>query len=301
MISKGFAINLAPTGVVANKRMTSRIPVSHEEILLDVAECLELGVQLIHLHARDENEKQTSDPEPYGRLIESIRKLPGGQEAILCVTTSGRCAAGLGFRSRVLDLDGDMKPDMASLTLSSMNFMQSASMNAPGTVRALAQKMQENGIRAELEVFDLGMANFAQVLVKEGLLTSPCYVNLLLGNISSAQTELLHSGTLLASLPEGCFVSIAGLGRYQLQANLLGLMFADGVRTGLEDNIWLDQARQQLAANADLVRRILQMAAKLERPLLPRAELRKILKMEKNRQRNEQYSTTRQIPSATCS
>jgi len=274
-----FIINLACTGVVPTRAMSPHVPISHAEIVDDVAQCLEMGIQMLHLHARDASGVQTSDPEPYGRLIEAIRQLPGGKELALCVTTSGRQGADFATRARVLDLQGSAKPDMASLTLSSMNFVQSASINAPDTIRRLAARMQERGIRPELEVFDLGMANFARILLKEGLVTAPLYVNVLLGNVAGAQAEALQLAAILAALPEDCIISVAGLGRFQSTANGLGLLLADGVRVGLEDNLWQDTARSQHASNPALVARILRLGLELERPVATRAEVRQRLRL----------------------
>jgi uncharacterized protein (DUF849 family) len=257
--------------------MSPHVPLTHAEIIDDVARVLEQGVQMVHLHARDSAGLQTGDPEPYGRLIEAIRQLPGGRDAVLCVTTSGRKSADFELRARVLSLDGAAKPDMASLTLSSLNFVQSASINAPDTIRSLAARMQRQNIRPELEVFDLGMANFIKVLLKEGLLSAPLYVNVLLGNIAGAQADALHLAAILAALPDGCIVSVAGVGLCQLTANGLGLLLTDGVRVGLEDNLWFDTARSVKASNAALVERVLRLAAELERPLATRAETRKRL------------------------
>lgn len=272
-----FIINLACTGVIPTRAMSQHIPLSHSEILDDVSQCLAQGVQMVHLHARDDKGMQTSDPQRYGRLIESIRQLPGGKDAVLCVTTSGRQATDFELRASVLALDGKARPDMASLTLSSLNFAQSASLNAPDTIRRLAERMQQFGIRPELEVFDLGMANFARVLLKEGLVNAPLYVNVLLGNIAGAQADALHLAAILAALPPDCIVSVAGIGRSQLTANGLGLLLADGVRVGLEDNLWFDTARAQLASNGALVARIKRLATEFERPLTPPRQLRKRL------------------------
>ncbi|MDP2268151.1 MAG: 3-keto-5-aminohexanoate cleavage protein, partial [Deltaproteobacteria bacterium] len=195
--------------------MNPHVPINHHEIVEDVGRCLEMGVQMVHLHARDAEGVQTSDPEPYGRLIEAIRKLPGGKEAVLCVTTSGRKDARFETRSRVLDLDGDMKPYMGSLTLSALNFQQSASVNAPDTIRQLAERMLERGIRPELEVFDLGMANFLRVLLPENKVMAPLYVNVLLGNVAGAQADALALAAITAALPSEAIVSIAGIGRSQ--------------------------------------------------------------------------------------
>lgn len=270
----GLIINLAPTGCVASKDNTPYLPVTHTEIVEDVAECLELGIQMVHLHVRDDDGRHSSDPERYGRLIESIRELPGGRELIICVSTSGRHDPGYESRSRVLDLDGNMKPDMASLTLSSLNFMRDASVNAPDTVRKLAAKMLENGIKPELEIFDLGMANMAEVLIKEGHIHSPVYANIMLGNIASAQASLLHVSSILASLPKDWTVSLAGLGRAQLTANMLGILYTNGVRVGLEDNLWCDSGRQHLATNGSLVKRICRLANEYDRCLMDKNTFR---------------------------
>ncbi len=272
--SSPYLINLALTGMVPTRAMSASVPLAHQEIIDDIAPALELGVHMLHLHARDADGAPTSDPEPFGRLIESIRQLPGGREVVVCVTTSGRNDPGFAGRSRVLDLDGDMKPDMASLTLSSLNFTGQASVNAPQTIRSLAERMMERGIRPELEVFDLGMANFLQVLIKEGLLRAPYYVNVLLGNIAGAQADPLQFAALRQHVPEQAVVAVAGLGRAQMTANALGLLFADGVRTGLEDNLWMDGARKVPATNVALVQRTIALARELQRPMASREQVR---------------------------
>lgn len=272
-------VNLACTGVIPTRAMSPHVPLSVSEVVDDVARCMELGVQMVHLHARDADGVQTADPEPYGRMVEAIRRLPGGRDLIVGVTTSGRKDSSFESRARVLELDGDARPDMGSLTLSSLNFLQSASINQPQTIRQLAQRMLERGIKPELEVFDAGMANFARVLQAEGLVAASPYVNVLLGNIASAQADLLQFAATLSALPPGCTVCVAGIGRQQLGANGLGLLAADGVRVGLEDNLWQDRGRTTHASNASLVRRVVEQAALFERPLLPARELRQRLGM----------------------
>jgi uncharacterized protein (DUF849 family) len=64
-------------------------------------------------------------------------------------------------------LSGDEKPQMASLTLSSLNFVTSASVNQPDIIMRLAAKMRKKGIKPELEVFDLGMVNYTHYLIKK--------------------------------------------------------------------------------------------------------------------------------------
>jgi uncharacterized protein (DUF849 family) len=170
-----------------------------------------------------------------------------------------------------------MKPDMASLTLSSLNFLKSASVNEPEVIRNLAKKMMDRGIKPELEIFDLGMANFAHVLAKEGLINAPAYANLLFGNIAGVQTSLSQVGALAAALPAEWIICFAGIGRFQLQANILGVLYASGVRVGLEDNIFFDSDRRKLATNLELVDRVIRISEEYERPLMPLSQARELI------------------------
>lgn len=273
-IGEKFIINLACTGVIPTKAMNESVPITTDEIVSDVNRAIELGVQMVHIHARDDFGVQTSNPQRYGEIISAIRALPGGRELIVGVTTSGRLDSSFETRAQVLDLAGDMKPDMASLTLSSLNFAQSASINEPQTIRQLAERMLDQGIKPELEVFDIGMANFIHVLAKEKLIEPPYYVNILLGNITGAQPNLLQLAAILSALPAETIVGIAGLGRFQLESNGLAILVADAARVGLEDNIWFDNQREHLATNSMLTERVIAQAAQFYRTLMTRGEAR---------------------------
>src|SRR6476646_2100996 len=98
-------------------------------------------------------------------------------------------------------------------------------------VRALADRMKERGIRPELEIFDLGMANYAKYLLDRGFLQPPVYANVFFGNVATAQANLLEMGAVLASLPEGCIWSFAGFGDEQLRVNATAIANGGGVRT----------------------------------------------------------------------
>jgi uncharacterized protein (DUF849 family) len=182
-------------------------------------------------------------------------------------------------RAEVLGLTGELRPDMASLTLSSMNFAHQASINSPDTVRELARRMQAAGIVPELEVFDLGMLNQLRYLRERGFLQPPLYANLLFGNLSTAQANLLEIGAVVARLPEDVVWGVAGLGAAQLPVLALGAAWAPAVRLGLEDNLWLDPGRTRLATNLDLVERAHSLAATLGRSIMSPMECRARLGM----------------------
>jgi 3-keto-5-aminohexanoate cleavage enzyme len=266
-------LNFTPTGMIPTKEMTPHVPVSVSEIIESVHEASELGITMVHLHARDEiTGMPTYKGEVYGKIIEGIRNF--SKDLILCVSLSGRGIKEFVHRAEPLQLEGDLKPDMGSLTLSSLNFNKTESVNSPDMIQKLALEMKSKGILPELEAFDAGMINYAKYLEKKGILQAPHYFNLLMGNIACAQADLLHAGIMIRDLPENSYWSLAGIGDVQLNMNSIAIASGGGVRIGLEDNIYYDQKRTRLAKNSDLLKRIHQVAEANERKVMSSKDLR---------------------------
>jgi len=272
-------INLTPTGMIPTKEMTPHVPITVQEIVENVHEAVEIGITMVHIHARDEHTGEpTYKAEVYGDIIAGIRKF--SPDLVVSVSLSGRTFSEFKKRAEPLKLDGDVKPDMGSLTLSSVNFNREASVSSPDMIQALAREMRRRGVLPELEAFDAGMVNYAKYLERKGLLEPPHYFNLLLGNIACAQADLLHAGIMVRDLPPNSLWSLAGIGDAQLMVNSIAIAAGGGVRVGLEDNIWYDPGRTRLARNADLIRRIHTLAESNERRIMTPGELRRSLNLQ---------------------
>lgn len=261
--------------MVPTKEMTLHVPIAVDEIVTEAARLVELGASILHLHARDEHGKPTWKKEMYRRILLGIRER--APEAVLCVSTSGRLWSDFARRSEVLELDGDARPDMASLTLGSMNFIGQASLNPPDMIRDLARKMAERGIRPELEVFDLGMMHFAHRLAEEGLLPGRRYANVLLGNLGTAPADLGVLSIIVDSAPADTVIGVSGIGVFGPAAHAAALSAGLHVRVGLEDGVHFDAERKVLATNEMLVRRIRDLAGLVGRRVATRAEAREML------------------------
>jgi uncharacterized protein (DUF849 family) len=271
-----FIFNFTPTGLIPTKRMTEEVPVLPAEIIEQVLEAAQLGANMVHLHAREpETGIPTYRKDIFAEIIGGIRQK--NKDLIICVSTSGRDFNEFEKRSEVLELKGDLKPDFASLTLSSLNFNNQASINTPQMIKDLARKMQKEGIRPEFEAFDLGMINYAKYLIKKGYVSPPYYFNLILGNIACAQADMLSLGPMIKELPEGAIWSVGGVGDAQLQMNAMSIIAGGGVRVGLEDNIWFDKERTSLASNKALLERILVIASAMGFKPYSQSEARHLL------------------------
>jgi len=278
-MKRDLIINFTPTGMIPTKDTTPRVPVAPGEVVEQVLEVSEIGVNMVHLHAREpETGLPTYKKEVYAEITSGVRAK--NKDLVLSVSTSGRNFFEFEKRSEVLDLEGELKPDFASLTLSSLNFNKQASVNSPEMIQALARKMMEKGIRPELEVFDLGMINYAKYLIKKGWIKPPYYFNLILGNIACAQANMLSLGLMISELPEGAIWSVGGVGDSQLRMNAMAIVAGGGVRVGLEDNIWYDETRTRLASNRDLVDRVLDIANAMGRQPFAQKTIRERLGLE---------------------
>jgi uncharacterized protein (DUF849 family) len=268
-------INLAPTGMVPTKADNPAVPITPEEIASDCLRCAAAGATIVHLHARDDAGRATYRKDVFSDTIRRVRA--AAPDLVVCVTTSGRVFGALEQRAEVLDLDGPAKPDMASLTLGSMNFPREASVNDPRTIRGLADRMRERGIVPELEVFDLGMLDYAHYLIGKGVLREPFYFNFLLGSLGTLSATPMHLAQLAAGVPSGATWAGAGIGRFQLPTNAMAVAMGGHVRVGLEDNLFLDPEKTQPASNLLLVERVAGIARALGRPVATCAQARRCI------------------------
>ena len=264
-MSSNKIINYVPTGTQTT-RDNSFAPLLPSEIIEDVHEAHEVGITLVHLHAREEDLSNTYKKSIYKEIIEGIKK--HCEDISICVSLSGRYFNDFNKRTEVLEL----YPDMASLTLSSLNFLSSASINDLDTIIKILEKMQTFGVIPELECFDSGMINASKWLMDKGYLSGPLYYNVILGNVFNAQCNLSSISDIKSSLPKDSVVTLGGIGSNQLKSNIYGLLDFDGIRIGLEDNLYLNGKIK--ATNIQLLRRIHNIMNTLDIELLTSKEFK---------------------------
>jgi 3-keto-5-aminohexanoate cleavage enzyme len=269
-VSDKLIINAAITGTVLYKSDTAFLPTTVSEIVDCALRVREAGASIIHLHARNPDESPSYDPELYTELVGRVRE---ATDLVVNVSLSGRYVSDVDTRSAPLASG----PDIASLTVGSMNFISGPSVNAPDTIRELASRIYAAGAIPELEVFDTGFANFASYLARKGVLQTPLYANIILGSLGSAPLDPVALGLTVGLLPRDTTWSVGGLGQFQLDANVMGIAAGGHVRVGLEDNIHFDRGRLDLADNPRLVARIARIARDMGREPATPAEARAII------------------------
>ncbi|MFL1461728.1 3-keto-5-aminohexanoate cleavage protein [Roseococcus sp. DSY-14] len=266
-------IAVAITGSVPRKRDNPALPVTPEEQVRSTREAFEAGASLVHIHVRAPDESPSSDPALFAAVQEGVRRHCPGM--IVQFSTGGR-GRDPSQRGNALEL----RPDMASLSTGSVNFPTIVYENPAALVTDLATRMQANAVRPEIEIFDLSHLHGARRLVDAGLMDERPHVQFVMGvkNAMPAEEHLLDLmlGELRRVLPHATWTA-AGIGAQQARVMEWALARgADGVRTGMEDNIRV--SRERLASgNAELVRLAAEALARHgRRPATP-AEARSML------------------------
>lgn len=266
-------ITCALTGAEIAKEDFPALPCSPDEIAAAAEEAAAAGAAMVHLHARDEQNRPTQRAEVFARIIERVR---ARTDVIIQVSTGG--AVGMSPEERLgpVTLTGPLKPEMATLTTGTVNFGDEVFSNPAPVIEVFAERIDRAGIKPEIEVFDAGFVDNALRLVQKGLLKPPLHFDLVMGvpgGIGGTPRNLLH---LVEGLPPGSTWSVAGIGRAQLPLGVLAIMLGGHVRVGFEDNIFYTKG-VKATSNAQLVARIARIAGELGRELATPDEARRIL------------------------
>jgi len=263
-------ITCAITGAETTRDRQPNLPITPAEQAQAAEEAVKAGASIIHLHVRDAQGKPTQSVERFKESIDAIRaRVP---EAIIQISTGGAIGESIENRARPLEL----KPEMASLNLGTMNFGEDVFFNHPRDIVALAARMQTLGVVPELEIYEVGMLEAAFRMAKQGILRGPLHFQFVLGVPGGMSGELSNLIHLLHQVPDGSHWGVAGIGRYQLPLATHALLLGGHVRVGFEDNIFYRKG-EVATSNAQLVERIVRLAKELGREVATPAQARKML------------------------
>lgn len=262
-------VTIAPTGNVPTKALNSMSPITNDEIVNDLILCQAAGASIAHLHVRDQFEKPASDRALFHDLCTKIDSK--NIKLIKQLSTGARGGLNtIDYRGQMLDLN----IEMASLATGSSNFPTSVNSNSPELIEALAQKMFNNNVKPEIEVFDSAMVANVNWLVKKGLIKNNLHFNLVMnvpGSLKGTPRNLMF---LVESLPKGSTFTVSGIGKSQTDMLAMAVILGGHIRTGLED---LVEFNGQLTSNEALVKNAVNLIHTLGREVATPDEARIIL------------------------
>lgn len=260
------------------------VPVTPEQIARDAVEAAQAGAAIVHIHVREPGTGRPSrDVALYRETVARIRD--SGTDVVINLT-AGAGGKFVPFRpaesdlvdalERMVHVD-ELMPEICSLDCGSMNFGQQDEVyvSTASMVRTMARRINELGVKPELEVFDVGHLRLALALCQEGLIASPPFIQFALGLSSGAPADAKMLSLMRDMLPEGTQWAAFGIGPMQFAMVAQSVLLGGHVRVGLEDNLYIK--RGVLASNRQLVERgadiVHALGATLQTPRQARATL----------------------------
>jgi uncharacterized protein (DUF849 family) len=282
-------LTCAVTGNLTRPEQTPHLPITPAQIADDCLAAAAAGAAAVHIHVRDPATGQPSMAvELYADVVDRIRR--ADRELIVNLTTGpgGRFVPGeddprvaapgttlLPPLERVRHIQ-QLRPDVCSLDLNTMNSGAEVVINTPRNVRVMAQAMREAGVKPELEIFDSGDIHLARDLIRDGTLEGPGMWTFVTGvkyGFNASPETLLYARSLL---PAGAVWSAFGIGRSEFPIVAMAWLAGGHVRVGLEDNIYLSKG-VLARSNAELVSKARRIVEDLGGALADPREARALL------------------------
>ncbi|WP_312561922.1 3-keto-5-aminohexanoate cleavage protein [Anaerospora sp.] len=274
MTNKVF-ITAALTGAVTPKDINEHIPMTPEEIAEDAYNCWKAGAAIVHLHMRDDNGKGSMEEARFKKSIDLLRAHKDC-DVVICCTSSGTRHP-ITSQERMVHFKSIREIEMGSYDAGTFNWGTDGIFeNSPQFLVELAKCYRENDVKAEIEVFDMGMLGNAKHYLKTGVLDAPLYCQFVLGVLGGMEATVDNLQYLVRHMPEGSKWSAFGIGKDHLPIMFAALALgADGIRVGLEDNVMF--AKGVKATNVMLVERAVRVVKEFGKEIANSAEAREML------------------------
>ena len=281
-------ITCAVTGAGDTADKHPNLPITPAQIATAAIEAAKAGAAIAHCHVRDpETGKGTRDVALYREVVERIRESDtdviinltsgmGGDLEIGPGETPMEFGAGtdvVGALTRLAHVEA-LLPEICSLDCGTLNFSgaNTVYISTPEQLRTGARRIQELGVKPELEVFDSGHLWFAKQMIAEGLIDSPPLFQICTGIPWGAPADTASMKNMVDSLPEGAVWAGFGISRMQMPMVAQAVLLGGNVRVGLEDNLYLE--RGVFATNGQLVEKAVKMVELMGARVLSPAEAR---------------------------
>jgi len=261
------------TGAEVTREQQPNLPLTTDEIAEAAYQCYLAGASMVHVHARDAEGNPTQDYAVYKEIME---KTAAKCHIIFQPSTGGATWHTPEQRMQPIELS----PEMATLSMGTCNFADDVFMNTEENIKIFVKRMNELGVKPELECFEKGMIDTAIRMAKKGLIKSPMHFDFVLGVPGAMGGELRDLMYMIDSIPAGSTWTVAGVGRYQLPLNIAAIILGGHARTGFEDNVYFKKG-ELATSNAQLVERIAHLSREMGREVATPDEARAILGLKK--------------------
>lgn len=285
-------ITVAIIGGITTREKSSHPPMTPQEIAESAIESYHAGASVCHIHVRDPKTHQPSMKfELYKEVFERIREkcdmiinlsTGSGGRLLYNPQASGSSwdTSGLKSPEERVEHVVKLKPDLCSLDVGSLNFGPFAFINLVSVVEKMAKLIKEAGTKPELEVFDIGHIRIGKHLIRKGLVDKPPLFQLCLGIPWGIEATTENIVYMRNNLPSDSLWYAFGIGAQHFQMAAVSMVNGGHARVGFEDNLYI-QKDVLATSNAQMVRKVVEIANLMDREVATAKETRKILGLEK--------------------
>ena len=295
-MNRDVFITCAVTGAGDTTGRSSHVPVTPQEIAASAIDAAKAGAAVVHCHVRDpETGAASRRLDLYREVTDRIRAAE--VDVVLNLTAGmggdlvfGHVEAPFPLNEKATDMAGatervahvaDCLPEICTLDCGTMNFNLGdyVMTNTPSMLREMARQMTALGVRPEIEAFDTGHLWFAKQLAEEGLIEAPVLIQLCMGIPWGAPDDLNTFMAMVNNVPASWTFSAFSIGRNAMAYPAAAVLAGGNVRVGLEDNLYAGKG--QLATNAQLVEKAVNVVTNMGARIIGPAEVREKLKLSK--------------------
>jgi uncharacterized protein (DUF849 family) len=282
-------IACAVTGSADTPSRNPAVPVTPQHIAASAIDAAKAGAAIVHIHVRDpKTTKPSMDPALYREVVERIRS--SGSDVLINLTTGPGARFIPGDEEPLKPASGstltlpatrvrhvvELKPDICSLDMGSMNMGGQVFVNTPAHLEAMAVAIRDAGVTPELEVFEAGHLMLARKLIETGHVKAPGLFQICLG-ISWGQPATSEAVSYMRGLlPSGCVWFAFGISLHQFPIAAQTVLLGGHVRVGLEDNLYLEKGKLT-PSNAALVEKAAKIVELLGDRVATPADARQML------------------------
>ena len=282
------------SGDTANKH--PNLPITPKQIAEAALEAAKEGAAVAHMHVREPDGKPSRNLGYYKEVADRIRS--SDTDVVINFTTGmgGDFEVGegkdplnpLGPNTDMIHaLDRlehieELLPEICTLDCGSLNFGDTNTLfvHTPVQLRLAAKKMQNLGVKPEMEAFEMGHLWFANQLYKEGLIDGPPMYQICLGIPWGAPADTSSMKVMSDMVPKEGIWAGFGIGRHQMSMAAQAVILGGNVRVGLEDNLYLEKGI--FASNGQLVEKASRIVEDMGAKILTPQQTREKLKLKKH-------------------
>jgi uncharacterized protein (DUF849 family) len=282
-------ISCAVTGSADTPAKNPAVPVTPQQIAASALDAAKAGAAIVHIHVRDpQTTRPSMDIAHYREVVERLRN--SGSDVLVNLTTGPGARFVPGAEDPLKPGPGttlrppqervrhivELKPDICSLDMGSMNMGSTVFVNTPASLEAMAVAIRDADVMPELEVFEAGHLLLAKRMIETGHIRRPSLFQICLG-IAWAQPATPEAMSYMRSLlPPDCTWFAFGISLYQFPMVAQAILLGGHPRVGLEDNLYLEKGKLA-PSNAALVEKAAKIVEVLGDQVATPAEARQIL------------------------